>query len=528
MCLATTNLRATERWNWDGGKIIQGPVVPSSRPVAGVRGSKSYPIDPREFLVTDRNAVMGDALHHGVRDFVEARSPGGWAFLQSHEEGSFDFRATMITAFLTGRIRYRSAKRDDPWRFPDETIFLGYGDCEDFAFLLASMLLASGISPYNVRVALGRVRLQRGTGRATEVGHVWVMYKDEGGLWMLLDPLLMLGGAVRPGRRAVRGTPREARAPLHAEYVPWYLLNADHLWEAAPPDARAGVTLEEILSQRFSQLKPAFAGEVHRTILNDALGPVLAPADRGVLVTLNAMFSRAVFGIAGPIVDVIDRDVRHYHPFDHFDNAYVKESWERVNANLALFAQDPARQISAFAKAAHAIADFYAHTSYGVFAPDSTAPDLAPRFDLCDPADPAHGFTPDYGAGSSLDLASEKFSVNPYYWKQGHPKAAAQWRGQLISGRYAQKNDTQGDIIDKVFAEGPAQIPAELLAAPDFFTRGAVPHHNEIAVDDVNPGKEHRLFDKTSYAKQFERRKNTAIAHVRKVFVERWHAAAPA
>ena len=527
MCLARTNLKGLGAANWDGGTILHRPVVPSSRPIPGVRGVRTYPIDPREFLVSQNNAVMSDTLRHGVRDFVETLRKGSWAFFQSHANGSFDFRANMITAFLTGAIRYKSAKRDDPWRFPDETIALGEGDCEDFAFLLASLMLASGISAYNVRVALGRVKTRRGEAAAKEFGHVWVMYKDESGHWRLFDPLLMLGGAQTTKLTKKSRAKAAPEAPLEAEYVPWFLLNADHLWEASPPEARGGMSVEEVLKQRFSNLKPSFAGEVHRTILNEALGPVLAPKDRWILVALNATFSKALH-FAGPLVDDIDRDIGGYHPFDHFDNGYVTESWKRVGENLRAFAKDPAGNVGHFARAAHAIADFYAHTSYGAFAKESTAPDLAPRFDVFDPKHPDQGIDPTYGNGSPIDLSSGTFTVNTYYWKKGHAAAAAAWKGRLISGRYAQKKDTKGDLINKLFIEGPTNIPSELLHAPGFAVHAAAPHHNEIAVDDRSRSGEHRLYDPKTYADQFLRRKNTAIAHVRKAFVENWKAAVPA
>jgi predicted transglutaminase-like cysteine proteinase len=63
---------------------------------------------------------------------------------------------------------------------PDETLKLRSGDCEDRALLIASMLLASGISSFNVRVALGKFRAWMGE-EHDDFGHVWVMYKDESG-----------------------------------------------------------------------------------------------------------------------------------------------------------------------------------------------------------------------------------------------------------------------------------------------------------------------------------------------------------
>ena len=103
-------------------------------------------------------------------------------------------------------------------------------------------------------------------------------------------------------------------------------------------------------------------GEVHQTILEAALQQV-APA---VLAKLNRNSAARSLGIVGPIVDAVDR--RSYQPKEHFDNGYIDEGWDWVRTNLAAFRTDPAHNLQNFALAAHAISDFYAHTSYGQFA----------------------------------------------------------------------------------------------------------------------------------------------------------------
>jgi hypothetical protein len=114
-------------------------------------------------------------------------------------------------------------------------------------------------------------------------------------------------------------------------------------------------------------------------------------------------------------------------------------------------------------------------------------------------------------------------------WKEPPPAAANYWRGRLISGRYAQPNDTHGTIVDHL-TEGLTFIPDDLLKAPDFFYRGGLPHYNEIAVDEPTPAKTHRLYkdkagdptDRTIYQNQFRWRKNTAISHIRQAFRANW------
>ena len=57
MCLTQTTIHGLDRYNWDGDEIVPVSIVPSSRPVVGVKGKNDYPIDVREFLVTDRNEL---------------------------------------------------------------------------------------------------------------------------------------------------------------------------------------------------------------------------------------------------------------------------------------------------------------------------------------------------------------------------------------------------------------------------------------------------------------------------------------
>ena len=73
-------------------------------------------------------------------------------------------------------------------------------------------------------------------------------------------------------------------------------------------------------------------------------------------------------------------------------------------------------------------------------------------------------------------------------------------------------------------------IPASLKNQPDFRFRGALPHHNEIAVDEF-PEKMsdgdyaiQKLYDRAAYARQFKCRYNTACRHILTAFSENWSA----
>jgi hypothetical protein len=235
-----------------------------------------------------------------------------------------------------------------------------------------------------------------------------------------------------------------------------------------------------------------------------------------VIDALNRRFSRAFLGI-GPVIDDIDRDLKGYSPIDHFDNGYIKEGWDAVNQRLQAFKANN-NDLNNFFRAAHAIADFYAHSSYVYFATLNSSPAQVPIYD------PATGMStdPDYSSGL-FNLVSGKFTTNSYYWNNQPKNPAEVWKGKIISGRYAQKKDTQAGLLNQVI-EGRTNIPVDLLNASDFYKRGALPHHNEIAVDEEKyDSKKHKLFPADQFTKQFEWRKDCAIRHVKKAFFDNWN-----
>ncbi len=71
-------------------------------------------------------------------------------------------------------------------------------------------------------------------------------------------------------------------------------------------------------------------------------------------------------------------------------------------------------------------------------------------------------------------------------------------------------------------------IPASLKNRPHFRFRGALPHHNEVAVDEfpkkmtTGDYKIRKLYAPPTYAPQFTHRYNTARNHILQVFSENW------
>jgi hypothetical protein len=201
-----------------------------------------------------------------------------------------------------------------------------------------------------------------------------------------------------------------------------------------------------------------------------------------------------------------------------------------VNARLAAFRKDNTDWAN-FGAAAHAIGDFYAHSSYVHFAQLQNVAANSGQAVIYTPgvalvASPQYTATLAAPSLPPFDLTSNAFSMNTGLWAGTKQQAAQQNAGKLISGRYAQKHDPQA-----TFWEGFTGIPAALTQAPDFKTRGAFPHHNEIAVDDQTKSSKHKLYsatssgpaDRAAYANQFRWRVNTAIQHIQKALLDNYH-----
>lgn len=358
-------------------------------------------------------------------------------------------------------------------------------------------MLASGISSFNVRVALGKFRAWFGT-KHEDYDHVWVMYKDESGKWQVVEPVAQIADS----GKAVKAR----KMPDTAEYIPYYIFNDVHLWTMQAPSLYTGKHAIQ-LKQNWSSLHPKFAGWVHKTVLNEALTPDICPD--WVLKALNQHFT-SVLWKRSLTVDDVDLP-GNYDPRDHFDNGYIEEGWQQVAGRLSQFNTNSIQNLDMFHLAAHAIGDFYAHSSYGQFGAQVNG-----ALALYNPADPASTLPqpPDYGAASAFNIATGQFTTNAALWQGNTQAAAALWQGKVISGRYAQTSDSHG------IAESITYIPATLTRDKRFALRGALPHHNEIAVDEDSGSNV--LYTQDKFAAQFKLRKDAAVRHIRQAFIENW------
>jgi hypothetical protein len=519
MCFPLNNVKNLDCWNWDGDYIIHNTVVPSSRPVVGSSGTDYYKIDVREFLITERNALITEELET-IKLYVRKELNEPTTRFTSRKPGTFDFRAFVINCYVSEKISYDSSNGVF-WQFPDETLFLKKGDCEDRALLMASLLVASGISSYNVRVALGKVRY-KGTRVMEEFDHVWVMYKSEKGKWRLIEPMHL--SAVNPSFTPTETT--ESIGEITAEYIPFYLFNDHHLWGVAGNGKVPN--FEKEIKKRWSEFKPEFIGKVHQSILERALEQECAE-NPALGKEIKRYFSKAILGMIGEVVDVFDRPRYSYDPAMHCDNCFIDEGWNLIHQNLATFKTK--KNLHYFFKAAHTIGDFYAHSSYAHFAGIKMEPDAKDDYvELYDPAK-FDASIAKYDATGTFNLTSNQFTVNDEYWKGNNRNLiATEWNGKLISGRYAQKEDTWKDIKSFITEGILAHIPVKTEKDPGFKVRGWVPHHNEIAVDSDHMEDSHKLYKETKgnynrtnrdlYQNQYNWRVNAAIRHIREAYAQ--------
>ena len=336
--MRTSHVSPFQRWQWAGNEIVHNTIIPASRTVPGTK-RKFYPIDIREYLSTEDNAVVRQT----VKDIIEGLPAASQARFRSSLPGSFDFRADTVVEYFGSNLSYQPVGREfDEWLFPDETLALKAGDCEDLAFLLAALLEASGISSYCIRVALGSVTRHRHDGKVKATDHAWVVYLNESGAWEILEPLAATGKK----HKKQKAEPSQPLPHLldEIEYTPYFVFNRAHLWCVRSSENAAKLPLADYLGSRkfWTGFKPLFAVRVHEGIYDEAL-PGMAPGDLRAIKRASLM---------------ADVNVLAYDPRDHFDFAYIAEGWDRVQQRLAT------GDLRDFAYALHAVVDFYAHTVY--------------------------------------------------------------------------------------------------------------------------------------------------------------------
>ncbi|MDD4653154.1 MAG: transglutaminase-like domain-containing protein [Methanothrix sp.] len=223
-------------YNWSGDVILRDTVMWDKRAVLG-NTNVYIPTDIRQWLSSTESEVI-------IRALQELCLP------TAREAGTFDLRAWTVWDYVARCVKYVTDKQfcglEDFWLFPEETLMLHKGDCEDSSFLLATFLLASGISEHCVRVILGKVSSPDG-----EYGHAWVVYQNEAGVWCLLESTLDTVPA--------QLTPADPLSQPGNQYVyqPQFCMNATHLWSMTPVKTQMADYLKLRSRSKKSKVIPA-------------------------------------------------------------------------------------------------------------------------------------------------------------------------------------------------------------------------------------------------------------------------------
>jgi hypothetical protein len=506
MCRTQQHINNSLLWNWDGNRIEPDTLIKNCRTVTGT--NVFYNVDIREFITSTDNRIIKKVLE-GI---TEKLPPAHKEKFLSRKENSFDFRVDVIKEYISKHIAYYRSSHDfDAWLFPQETVTLKRGDCEDRAFLMASLMIASGISKYVVRVAFGKIS-DNDTGE--EYDHVWIMYKNEKGIWQLIEPI-----SYSPLGEGSKSSSQEYNSATKSYlYKPDYVMNCDHLWSIN--SSIAASNFPEYLKTRsfWKGFSPAFGYKIHMELVNSAIDAddfksFLKKANLQdellTLVSLDDTPSVTCLNQFAYQVSNVDISLS-YEPRLHFDNALIKESFDMMKNNMN------ARSLKGLARAFHSLGDFYAHSSFGCFAGTDMVSGNMELFETSDINNPGYPKQfknlPDYGSGI-FDIRN--FSTNNHLYNINDNKAQAIdfWKDKVVSGRFGQSHDSQALLEYTQF--WPKGLKETTM-------QGALPHHNEIAVDGpVFDFKKHKLFKtEPDYTANYELRKNAAIHHISKKFDE--------
>lgn len=425
----------------DGSRIMFDSAVSGKR--AMTRDTVHVTVDIRDLL----SGADSRVLQHKATEIL-----GGTSDQPPRDLGGFDARVRTLWEFCCTRIRYQfdwyRGRPQDLWQYPEETLALRRGDCEDKAILLAALLLASGVSPFCVRVALGRLHWPN----HKRTDHAWVLYRDERGVWRILETTLTTSSWDMPDAAQLM-LPGSGLA-----YEPEFVFNRHHLWIVDRPDddlwrfvrshrvkhrrtskrsrPSRSTSFDHYVTmrQRLAHLDTRFWYKVHEDILGRALDGVARPDEIETFVKVNwSLDAPTWLGGEG------------YRPREHFDNALIDESFTLAQFNI------DTKELPRMGKALHAVGDFYAHSSY---------------MEIAVAAYGASNRVPPYYEAIGDARFQSVLGAWTYSWD-----SSGKYSGRLVSGAYAPGDagiDPPAKELtlshDDYAADGKAAIP--LISSP--------------------------------------------------------------
>jgi hypothetical protein len=480
--ITAPRLEVAQRVDYAGVRIINPPstklprLVPGGekRKVGGRAKLAPVAMDLRGFVPSRPSSVVSAFIGRELERARDEHPLLGDALASRKQASWFDAVAHFVADIVFERIAYET-REGAAWQLPEETLELGRGDCEDRATLLASSLIAAGISPYNVRVALGTIVVKGGRSGTKVKPHAWVVYRSEHGGWAALEPV------------PKRSNPRFAN--LRFGYEPELVFNGEHLWSVNALEKPS-------LRKRWNALESTFHGEVHQCIIADAASRTSLPPP------VRTRLSRTFTELFSNQID--EPDLGRYDPRHHFDSGLFAPAWGHVMGWTRAFHRKPltdSEGVRAMCWAAHAIADFYAHSSYAHFVQKERGAPIP-----YDPETKRPALAYDYP--NDPEYRAARFTHFNAWYQPILFDRLTRWKGGPISGRYALKGDKHAFIESLVNTAPMEAFPSAASRA----LAGSLPHHDELAVDHEHGSN--KLYGAKRYAQQYFVRYALAVRHI--------------
>jgi hypothetical protein len=218
--------------NTEINDVIKNPPLPKwlidmgfTSPLLTGNWDKEFTLQPRPILTTLALAAAGLA---GASEIVNVYSPSNAVLTR---ERVLLYSSDRYAEQDPGHSNRPTNDSYDYWQFPFETLFSGYGDCEDGAILIAALAIAAGIPSYKVRVAAGILGPDNANTGNT---HMWCIYLADDGFWRVID--WCNGEDINEGTQtAPVPIVDKQRAHLNKLYNGvWFTFNDEYAWLGAP------------------------------------------------------------------------------------------------------------------------------------------------------------------------------------------------------------------------------------------------------------------------------------------------------
>lgn len=250
---------------WGGRRRLTDPILRRKRVISTFDGDQPVYCawDVRRWIQPAGDALLAELWREIAADHQHN-------FESSHARQT-DLSAKAIWHHCVEKIAYvKDEVGFDFWQFPQETVCLGQGDCEDKSFLVVSLLLAAGIPADRVRVMVGAMHNLE-NGKRKLFGHAWPMYRTSRGVWCILEtcmqhlPVRGQGGGLEAGapedvgieKSVFLSADRLARDGRRMQYVP--LLCIDHNEVRTVEEALPGAVKAARLLHPDWKSRPDFA-----------------------------------------------------------------------------------------------------------------------------------------------------------------------------------------------------------------------------------------------------------------------------